>query len=236
MVDAPSDNPYVTDPTLEFSPVEELDETAARNQVAQLREAISYHDQQYYVENDPVIADRAYDVLFDRLQALEDAFDLWDPTSPTNRVGGEPLDELETVEHVREMLSLDSSGEAAEVRAWASRVRDRVGEVTYSVEPKFDGFSVEIVYREGDLERVVTRGNGTEGEDVTENARTIRSLPLSLRSAGDPPAELVVRAEIYMPRSGFQALNEERIERGEDPFANPRNAAAGTVRQLDPGI
>ncbi|MFB6160316.1 MAG: NAD-dependent DNA ligase LigA [Haloferacaceae archaeon] len=231
MVEEPTDNPYVRDPDLDFRDPDELDEATAREQVEQLREAVSYHDYRYYVANDPVISDRAYDRLFDRLQALESAFGLTDPSSPTQRVGGEPLEELETVEHVAEMLSLDSSTDADEVRAFDGRVREAVGAVRYSVEPKFDGFSIELVYEGGELRRAVTRGDGERGEDVTRNVRTVRSVPLRLR---DAPDRLVVRGEIYMPRSGFQALNERRVRAGEEPFANPRNAAAGTVRLLDP--
>ncbi|WP_251343892.1 NAD-dependent DNA ligase LigA [Haloplanus halophilus] len=232
MVEEPDDNPYVRDPNTSFSPVEDLSEAAAREQVRDLREALEYHDYRYYVANDPVVADRTYDALFDRLAALEEAFDLDDENSPTRRVGGEPLDELETVEHVAPLLSLQSSGDAAEIREFDRRIRDAVGDVAYSAEPKFDGFSVEVVYEDGAFERAVTRGDGQEGEDVSANVRTIGSVPLHL---SDAPDFLAVRGEVYMPRSGFQALNERRIERGEEPFANPRNAAAGTVRLLDPG-
>jgi len=232
MVEEPADNPYVRDPDTSFDPVEELSEATAREQVRDLREAIEYHDYRYYVANDPVVADRTYDTLFDRLAELEDAFDLHDENSPTRRVGGEPLDELETVDHVAPLLSLQSSGDADEIREFDRRIRDAVGDVTYSAEPKFDGFSVEVVYEDGSFDRAVTRGDGREGEDVSANVRTIGSVPLHLRGA---PDFLAVRGEVYMPRSGFQALNERRIERGEDPFANPRNAAAGTVRLLDPG-
>ena len=232
MVEEPDANPYVHDPDTSFAPVEELREDEAREQVRRLREAIEYHDYRYYVANDPIIADRTYDALFERLQALEDAFDLHDENSPTRRVGGEPLDELETVDHVAPLLSLQSSGDADEIRAFDRRIRDRVAEVEYSAEPKFDGFSVEVVYEDGAFDRAVTRGDGREGEDVSANVRTIRSVPLHLPAAA--PDFLAVRGEVYMPRSAFQALNERRIERGEDPFANPRNAAAGTVRLLDP--
>jgi len=232
MVEEPADNPYVRDPDTSFAPVDELSEDDARDQVAALRAAIEYHDYRYYVENDPVIADRTYDALFERLQALEDAFDLHDENSPTRRVGGETLDELETVEHVAPLLSLQSSGDSTEIREFARRIRDAVGDVDYSAEPKFDGFSVEVVYEEGAFERAVTRGDGRAGEDVSANVRTIRSVPLHLPD--DAPDFLAVRGEVYMPRSGFQELNERRIERGDDPFANPRNAAAGTVRLLDP--
>ncbi len=233
MVDEPADNPYVRTPDTTFRDPEELTLTTAREEVERLREAIEYHDYRYYVEDDPVISDRAYDRLFQRLQTLEDAFDLDDPTSPTRRVGGEPLDELETVDHVAPMLSLDSSEDVADVRAFDDRVRAGVGDVEYAVEPKFDGFSIELVYEDGSLLRAVTRGDGQVGEDVTRNVRTIGSVPLRLV---DAPAVLAVRGEIYMPRSGFMALNEERVDAGEDPFANPRNAAAGTVRQLDPDV
>ncbi|MFB6120140.1 MAG: NAD-dependent DNA ligase LigA [Halobacteriaceae archaeon] len=232
MVEEPTDNPYVRDVDLGFRDPEDLSAAEARTQVELLREAVEYHDYRYYVENDPVVSDRTYDRLFDRLETLEDAFDLQDPNSPTQRVGGEPLDELETVDHATEMLSLASSEDEADVRDFAQRVRNAVGDVRYTAEPKFDGFSIEVVYEDGAFDRAVTRGDGEAGEDVSRNVRTIGSVPLHLPD--DAPDFLSVRGEIYMPRSGFQALNEERVERGEDPFANPRNAAAGTVRLLDP--
>ncbi|MFB6352647.1 MAG: NAD-dependent DNA ligase LigA [Halobacteriales archaeon] len=235
----PDDNPYVRDPPTEFAPVEELSEAEAREQAAQLREAIRYHDHRYYVANDPVIGDRTYDALFARLDALEEAFDLPTESSPTRRVGGEPLDELESVEHVAPMLSIDQGGDPEDVRAFDERVRDRLGladdeRVEYLCEPKFDGLSIEVVYEDGVYERAATRGDGEVGEDVTENVRTIRSVPLKLR--GKHPDFLAVRGEVYMPRAAFQAFNRERVEAGDDPFANPRNAAAGTLRQLDPSV
>ena len=239
-MEEPQDNPYVRDPPLDFEPVEALDPGAARERVEQLREAIRYHDDRYYRRADPVVSDRTYDALFDRLETLEDEFGLRSETSPTRRVGGEPVDELETVEHVSPMLSIDSSGEAADVRVFDERVRDRLadagdeGPIEYLCEPKFDGLSVELVYEDGELERAATRGDGAEGDDVTANVRTIRSVPLALR--GDHPEFLAVRGEVFMPRAAFQEYNRERIERGDDPFANPRNAAAGTLRQLDPTV
>ena len=239
-MDAPDDNPYVREPPRSFDPVDDLDPETAKRQVERLRDAIRYHDHRYYERADPAISDRAYDALFDRLLELEAAFDLRSETSPTRRVGGRPLDELETVEHVAPMRSIDSSVEAADLRAFDERVRDRLSEsgydgpVGYLCEPKFDGLSVELVYEDGELDRAVTRGDGTEGDDVTANVRTIRSVPLELR--GDPPASLAVRGEVLMPKAAFQAHNRERIERGDDPFANPRNAAAGTLRQLDPSV
>jgi len=233
--EAPADNPFIRGPDTEFAPTAELDAEAAREQAAQLRDAIRYHDYRYYVENDPVISDRAYDQLFRRLEALEAAFDLDTDGSPTQRVGGEPVDELESVDLVVPLLSIDSSGEAEDVRAFDERVqRELDDDVDYVCEPKFDGLSIEIVYVEGRYERAATRGDGETGDDVTENVRTIASVPQRLR--GDPPAVVVVRGEIHMPLSAFQEHNRERVERGDDPFANPRNAAAGSLRQLDPSV
>ena len=237
-LDDDADNPYIREPKTDFSPVEELDAEQAHRQADELREAIRYHDYRYYVENDPVIGDRAYDALFARLQDLEDHFDLATDDSPTQRVGGEPLEELGEVEHVAPMGSIDQGGDADEVREFDQRVRsglaDYDGEVQYFCEPKFDGLSVEVVYEDGEYKRAATRGDGDVGEDVTENVRTIASVPQRLR--GDYPDELVVRGEVYMPREAFTAYNRERVESGKDPFANPRNAAAGTLRQLDPSV
>ncbi len=236
-IEQDSDNPYVTDPETAFEPAAELTEEEAREQAALLREAVRYHDYRYYVRADPVIDDRAYDALFTRLQALEDAFDLDSETSPTQRVGGSPLSQLETVEHVEPMLSLDQSGEASDVREFDRRVRAGVAvdaELTYLCEPKFDGLSLEVVYEDGVYQRAATRGDGHRGDDVTEQVRTIPTVPQQLR--GDYPEFLAVRGEVYMPREAFQAYNRERVERGDDPFANPRNAAAGTLRQLDPSV
>jgi DNA ligase (NAD+) len=231
---APQDNPYVEDPPTAFESVEALDEETAREQAEMLREAIRYHDYRYYVESDPLVGDRTYDALFARLDTLEDAFGFDRGDSPTQRVGGDPVDELETVDHVAPMLSIDQSGDAADVRAFDERVRDEVGEVRYVCEPKFDGLSVEVVYEDGIYQRAATRGDGQQGDDVTEQVRTIPSVPHRLR--GDYPDVLAVRGEVYMPRDAFTEFNHERVERGEDPFANPRNAAAGTLRQLDPTV
>ncbi len=229
------DNPYIWDPPEEFVPVEELDRAAANAEVEQLREAIHYHDYRYYTRNDPLISDRRYDRLFDRLETLEEAFDLATDESPTRRVGAEPLDELGELEHVEPMLSIDASVEAEDVRAFDDRVRRELDtDPTYVCEPKFDGLSLEVVYEDGRYDRAATRGDGFVGEDVTENVRTIRAIPQRL--FGEVPEQLAVRAEVFMPKEAFQAHNRERIERGDDPFANPRNAAAGSLRQLDPRI
>ena len=236
----PSENPYVEDPPTAFDPVESLREGEAREQAEALREAIRYHDHRYYVLADPVIGDRIYDALFARLETLEDEFTLDCEGSPTQRVGGEPLDELESVEHVAPMKSIDQGGEAEDVHEFDHWVQDRLtatdddGQIQYFCEPKFDGLSVEIVYEDGAYQRAATRGDGDVGEDVTENVRTIASVPQRLR--GDYPDFLAVRGEVYMPREAFAAYNRERVEAGEDLFANPRNAAAGTLRQLDPSV
>ena len=247
----PDENPYVEDPPTEFEPVDELSAEAAAEQAELLRAAVREHDHRYYVETDPLIADEAYDRLFARLRELEDAFDLPTEDSPTSRVGGEPLDELETVEHVAPMLSIDNDTDAAAVREFDERVRAGLADaadaaasdladfdpadLAYVCEPKFDGLSVEVVYEDGEYVRAATRGDGREGDDVTEQVRTIRSVPGRLRG-DDHPERLAVRGEVYMPRDAFEAYNDELIERGEEPFANPRNAAAGTLRQLDPAV
>lgn len=232
-------NPYKKSPETDFDDVDELSEEEAAEQVELLREAIDFHDYRYYVKSDPVISDGAYDELFARLEDLEDAFpDLQSPNSPTRRVGGEPVDELPDVEHVAPMLSLQAAMEEDSVVDFDETVRNELdgADVAYVVEPKFDGLSVEVVYEDGQFQRAVTRGDGEVGDDITENARTVRSLPLRLQADGEVPDSLAVRGEIYMTKSGFRQLNKERIERGEDAFANPRNAAAGTIRQLDPSI
>ena len=235
VADEDEENPYLREPKTTFEPLADLEADAAAEQAAALRDAIREHDRRYYVENDPVIADRAYDALLSRLQELEEAFDLQTPDSPTRAVGGEPLDAFETVEHVAPMLSIGQSGEVEDVREFDERVRREIGgEVSYVCEPKFDGISMAFTYKDGRLERAVTRGDGQEGDDVTRNAITIGSVPQRLHD--DPPETLVVRGEVYMPKDAFQAYNRDRIEGGEDPFANPRNATAGTIRQLDPTV
>ena len=238
---ADDDNPYLREPPTEFESAESLTPEAAERQADQLRAAIRDHDHHYYVDNDPVIADRVYDRLFDRLRTLETEFDLDEPDSPTTRVGGEPVDELDTVEHTAPMLSIAQSGDADDVREFDDRtarlLRDEgfdPDDIGYVCEPKFDGISIELVYEDGRLTRAATRGDGAEGDDVTAQARRIRAIPQRLR--GDFPALLAVRGEVFMPKDGFREHNRERVEDGKEPFANPRNATAGTIRQLDPSV
>ncbi|MBI5709330.1 MAG: NAD-dependent DNA ligase LigA [Candidatus Eisenbacteria bacterium] len=212
----------------------------ARKRVETLAREIREHDHRYYVLDRPAISDAAYDRLFRELQALEEQFpDLRAPDSPTQRVGGALREAFKKVRHVRPMRSLDSLMEKDEVLEFDARVRKglEVEEVTYVAEPKFDGLSVELVYEDGVLQRGSTRGDGETGEDITENLRTIRAVPLRLHEDGRAVKGVIaVRGEALMPLSEFEALNRRLIEQGEEPFANPRNAAAGTVRQLDPGI
>ena len=222
-------------------------ETVPRERARELREEIRHHDYLYYVENAPEISDEAYDELFQELRALEEEHpELRTEDSPTQRVGAEPLDRFPTVEHEAPMLSLDSHVEEAELRRFDERVRKALAgegedpgdvEATYVVEPKMDGASVELVYEEGILARAATRGDGRRGEGVTENVRTIPAIPLRLRDEERPVPELLsIRAEVIMRIGAFEALNERLMEEGRQPFANPRNAAAGSLRQLDPGI
>ena len=211
---------------------------AAAREVAELSEELRLHNHLYYVEAAPRISDAAFDELFRRLQALEEAFpDLLQPDSPTQRVGAPPREGLPAIDHVVPMLSLDSSQELDAVRRFDERLARALGEDEprqYIVEPKLDGASLELVYEEGVFVRGVTRGNGFTGEGVTENVRTIRSVPLRLRRDKRPvPAMLSVRSEALMYLSAFEALNESRIRADQEPYQNPRNATSGALRQLD---
>lgn len=212
----------------------------ASERAAELRERIRHHDYLYYVKDAPEISDDAYDALFHELLDLEAAHpEVATPDSPTQRVGGAPMEGLASASHAQPMLSLDSSPKEDDLRAFDQRVRRALGDeaARYSLEPKIDGLSVELVYLAGRLERAVTRGDGMQGEVITPNVRTIGPVPLALRSEDRPPPhELAVRGEIFMPLEAFDDVNEELINAGQSPFANPRNAAAGSVRQLDPGL
>jgi len=204
-----------------------------------LRDEIRRHDYLYYSKDRPEISDSQYDRLFRELVELEQAHpELVTPDSPSQRVGAPPLQELAKVPHEQPMLSLDSIVDQSEVQAFDQRMKRALEtlSVEYSVEPKFDGLSVELTYDHGIFTRGATRGDGTTGEDVTVNLRTIRSLPLQLHAQSGLPDHLVVRGEVYMRLDDFQALNRRMTERGDDAFANPRNAASGSLRQLDSTI
>ncbi|MSR22114.1 MAG: NAD-dependent DNA ligase LigA [Gemmatimonadetes bacterium] len=222
------------------TPAEELPPDDARELVATIRAEIARHDRLYHVDGHPEISDARYDRLFQRLQEVEKRFPhLQSDTSPTQRVAGEPRGELPTLPHAAPMLSLDSTQDPEEVRRFLDRMRKALGsdEIEYLLEPKLDGVSLELVYERGVLARAVTRGNGREGEGVIDNVRTIPSVPLRLREADrGTPEFLSVRGEVLMSLSAFEALNEELVKAGVEPYSNPRNSASGALRQLDASI
>jgi DNA ligase (NAD+) len=228
---------FKSHPRTDFKPLAALSLDEARKEAAALREGIAHHDYLYYVKDHPAISDAVYDKLFHRLEALEEAYpELRSGDSPTQRVGAEPVSRLKKVRHAAPMLSLHAVHEMSEVETFHRYVREAAGgrEAGYVLEPKFDGLSVELVYRDGRLHHGATRGDGDLGEDISHNLKTVGAVPLWLRAERPVPGFLAVRAEVFMPKSGFIDVNRERIERGEEPFANPRNAAAGLMRQLDP--
>jgi DNA ligase (NAD+) len=210
---------------------------------AELRRMLDHHGYRYYVLDDPEIGDDQYDELIDELRRIEaDHPELITPDSPTQRTGGEPVSELEKVRHPQAMLSLANARSAEELRAWIARMRNHLSregiedpDFEYVVEPKIDGLAISLIYRDGEFERGATRGNGEVGEDVTHNLRTIPGIRLKLDS-DRPPAMIEVRGEVYMSLPDFAKLNERRAEAGLSTFMNPRNSAAGTIRQLDPKL
>jgi len=222
----------------------DLDRSAAAGRIVELRAAIRHHDYLYYVRDAPEISDELYDRLYRELQALEERFpDLRTADSPTQRVAGQPLDSFPTVEHLTPMLSLDSDASREALARFDERLRKALAAarpgmpVAYALEPKLDGASVELVYEQGVLVRASTRGDGRRGEGVTENVRTISAVPLRLRDSARPvPPLAAVRGEIIMHSADFERHNESLLARGQEPFANPRNAAAGALRQLDPRL
>lgn len=205
----------------------------------QLREAIRHHEERYYIHHDPEISDAEFDALLHELEELEAAYpDLVTPDSPTQRVAGRPVDGFPSVQHLAPMLSLDNVYDEEELRAFDDRVRKGAGlgdsEVGYVAELKIDGLSIALTYDDGLLVRGATRGDGERGDDVTPNVRTIRAIPLRLKGA--PPGRLEIRGEVYLPRASFERTNRERERDGLPLFANPRNAAAGTMRHLDASL
>jgi DNA ligase (NAD+) len=207
----------------------------------ELRRELARHDHRYYVLDDPEIGDDAYDALIDELRALEQEHpELRTPESPTQRVGGQPLEKFQQVRHGEPMFSLANARSQEEFRAWETRLHNRLrqldiepGELRFVSEPKIDGLAISLTYEDGTFTRGATRGDGVIGEDVTQNLRTIKAIPLRIDEA---PKLVEVRGEVYLARSAFAELNEARTAAGEPAFANPRNAAAGSLRQLDPGI
>ena len=216
---------------------------AVKKEAEKLRDEIRRHEYLYYIEDDPEISDAAYDRLMNRLKEIEAAYpELVTPDSPTLRVGGAPREGFQTVRHARAMLSLDNAFSHDALRDWDRRVRETSGreDIEYIAEHKFDGLSISLQYEKGVLVRGVTRGDGSTGEDVTPNVKTVRSVPLrveaaALKKAG-LPVDFEVRGEIMMTRESFDALNRQQEQSGGKIFVNPRNAAAGAIRVLDPTI
>jgi len=216
---------------------------ALDKKIESLRKKIRHHEYRYYVLDDPEVSDADFDKLMNELKAIEKEHpELITPDSPTQRVGGKPREGFLKVRHSSPMLSLDNAYTEEELRAWERRVHELSGrrDVEYVCELKLDGMSLALRYKNGGLDRGITRGDGNEGEDVTSNVRTVRSIPLSipqenLKKAGIPP-DFEVRGEMLMPIAGFRRMNEEREQQGLSLFANPRNATAGTVRQLEPSV
>ena len=214
----------------------------AKSRVEELRAQIAFHDHRYYVINQPETSDAEYDELLKELRALEDEYpELVTPDSPTQRVAGEPVEAFGIVEHPVPLLSLGNAFNEEELRAWHRRATNLAGTEDFAMvcEPKIDGLAVALEYREGQFAVGSTRGDGRRGENITQNLRTIDNIPQRVSgkgAAGKAPARFEVRGEVFMTRAGFERMNEERAERGEPLFANPRNSAAGAVRQLDPRI
>src|SRR5215471_7442144 len=207
--------------------------------IFELRQLIRHHEEQYYVHNAPEVSDEEFDKLLHELEQLEaDNPDLVTADSPTQRVGGRIVEGFAEVQHKVPMLSLDNAYNEEELRAFDERVRRGAGSgdtpIAYVAELKIDGLSIALTYEHGRLVRGATRGDGVRGEDVTHNVRTIKAVPLVLK--GGPTARIEVRGELYLSRAAFERMNREREEAGEPLFANPRNAAAGTMRNLEPSL
>ncbi|MDW7772545.1 MAG: NAD-dependent DNA ligase LigA [Desulfobulbaceae bacterium] len=218
-----------------------IDEQQAEKRLAELRREIHFHDHRYYVLDDPIITDSEYDLLFRELLELEEQFPgLITPDSPSRRVGGTPLAQFETVKHLFPMYSLDNVFTGDELETFEKKIRRFLqyeGDIVYVTEPKLDGLAVELVYEKGFLTLGLTRGDGIVGENITGQLKTVQTIPLRLqKSGGEIPERLIVRGEVYLPRHGFKQLNKQRSAAGEPLFANPRNAAAGSLRQLDPSV
>src|SRR5438876_1042021 len=214
-----------------------MERKEAERKIPQLREEIRKHDRLYYEEVAPIVSDHEYDRLYKELVDLETRFpDLLTPDSPTQRVGGKPLQAFEQVSHLIPMLSLDNTYSEAEVKNFYARKQRLLPDekIPVVIEPKVDGVAVSLIYENGRLRQAATRGDGNVGDNITQNIRTIRSVPERLRDAA--PKLLEVRGEVYMDRKGFEKLNDERKRQGLPLFANPRNVAAGSLKQLDPAI
>ncbi|MCS7202926.1 MAG: NAD-dependent DNA ligase LigA [Thermodesulfovibrio sp.] len=210
-----------------------------KKEIERLVKEINYHNYRYYVLDSPVISDEEYDMMLRKLKELEEKWGYILPDSPTQRVGAPPSEKFEKVEHREPMLSLDNAFSIEELIEFDARVKRLLGttnEIEYTVEPKYDGLAVELSYKDGLLIKASTRGDGYVGEDITLNIKTIKSVPLRIEGVSVVPEEIDIRGEVYMNLDEFERINSERQEKGEPIFANPRNAASGSVRQLDPSV
>jgi DNA ligase (NAD+) len=220
--------------TMSETPVESVKE-----EIQKLVKELNYHGYRYYVLDSPILSDGEYDVLYRRLKTLEEEHRYILPESPTQRVGGPPVDRFQKITHTQPMLSLDNAFSYDEIAEFDKRVKRLLqteDEILYTVEPKYDGLAIELTYRHGLLTKASTRGDGYVGEDIRNNILTIKSIPVKIDSNSAIPEEIDIRGEVYMNLEDFRKMNHERESRGEPVFANPRNAAAGTVRQLDPAV
>jgi len=218
-----------------------MNKKADLERIAYLRKTIQYHNERYYQQDNPEISDQEYDALMRELQELEEKYpESFSESSPTRRVGAAPLTKFASFRHPSPMLSLANAFSTEEILEFDKRVKKLAGAdaISYVAEPKLDGLAVNLIYENGVLTQGATRGDGTTGEDVTQNLKTISSLPLKLRKTSDAavPSFIEIRGEVYMEKEPFRKLNQRRLEEGEEPFANPRNAAAGSLRQLDSRI
>ena len=205
----------------------------AKEKIEQLRKELSQHNYNYYVLDNPTISDYEFDTKLKELQDLEAQYpEFDDPNSPTKRVGGEVTKNFQTVVHENRMYSLDNSYSEEDLLEWETRIKKMIdGNIQYTCELKYDGASISLTYENGRLMRAVTRGDGVQGDDVTANVRTIKSVPLQLK--GDYPDKFDIRGEIVLPWEGFNKMNEERVEIGEEPYRNPRNTASGSLKLQD---
>ena len=210
-----------------------MNASEAQQRITQLTEELNQHNYNYYVLSEPTISDEKFDFMLKELEALEQQFpELASDLSPTKRVGGDITKKFETVVHRFPMLSLSNSYSEEEIMDWEQRLKKLAdGPIEYVCELKYDGVAIGIRYENGKLSRAVTRGDGTQGEDISNNVKTIRTIPLSLK--GDYPEDFEIRGEIFFPRANFDAMNKQREELGEPVFANPRNSASGTLKSQD---
>ncbi len=214
--------------------------STTKEKIESLRKEINDHNIRYYVKDDPLISDHEYDILLKKLIKIEKQYpSLIIPESPTQRVGAPPISAFDSIEHQLPLLSLDNAMDHNDIFEFDLRIKNGIGvegEIEYVAEPKLDGVAVELVYHNGKLVNGSTRGDGLTGEDITNNLKTIRAIPLTINNIKNIPKILEIRGEVYINKKDFTLLNDTRLNKNKQPFANPRNCAAGSLRQLDPSI